>query len=202
MMTHHQLCERAAAWLRSNQKCDPVLTRVGSTAEVPDAIGWALQGRVVIECKTSRADFLNDKKKYTRLKHPEHGWTYRGKTHHRKELIEQGYIEEPVLNMGCRRFFMCEPGIIEAEDIAIRHSDHGLIYVVGRRVKVIVPAPQRISIDFVSEIRYLRYALLHVRNNLLRLGCAVDLDKLAMFFGSYGIQFPESALHAVSIPKG
>ena len=190
-LSHLQLCERAAQWLRSNRRCDPVLSHVASTVEVPDAIGWTAAGSLVVECKTSRADFLNDRKKYTRLRHPVSGWRYRGKTHHRTRLLAQGYIEEPTESMGSRRYFMSEPGIISAEDIAARHPDHGLVHVVGRQVRTIVLAPERIAVDYQSEIRYLRFALLHVRNNLLGLGCTVDLDKLAMYFGAEGVQFPK-----------
>ena len=45
-LTHQQLCERAASWLRGAQRCDPVLFGIASAAEIPDAIGWGSDGSV------------------------------------------------------------------------------------------------------------------------------------------------------------
>lgn len=63
---HARLCYHAAKWLVSVRKCSVALTEVGSglISEMPDAIGWEPYGAcVVIECKSSRSDFLADKKK-------------------------------------------------------------------------------------------------------------------------------------------
>lgn len=85
-MTHSQLVERAAKWLRNSVvipsshteryaiRCPVVVTGLAIVPEIPDAIGWAYGGRVsvLIECKASRSDFCADKEKHFR-KHPEKG---------------------------------------------------------------------------------------------------------------------------------
>lgn len=71
--THADLVKRAVSYLRS-RRCVLYGTEVrgssvwtGSkriTPEIPDAIGWTYDGRcIVVECKTSRSDFLADQKK-------------------------------------------------------------------------------------------------------------------------------------------
>jgi len=193
-LTHKELCERAASWLRSNRRCDPVLTKVGSAGEIPDAIGWSSmfrhRGSIVVECKTSRIDFLNDKKKYTQFKHPQKGWTISSRRFRRKLLQNEGYIEERLPSMGDYRFFLCEPEIVSAEDVKRRHGDHGLLHLIGKRVLVVLEAPERQKVNHWAEIRYLRFALIHVKDNLLRLGCSVDLTELTKFFGTTGVRFP------------
>lgn len=159
-MTHQDLCDRAASWLRG-QRCDPVLYGIASTAEIPDAIGWGSNGSIVVECKVSTEDLLRDK---------------------RKNHAEQ--------RMGDRRFFMCPYGLVFEEYIAQHFPDHGLLAIHGRRVRVLRDAPTRENPNHRSEIRYLRFALIHVRSNLLKLGCSVDLAALAQFFGEDGICLP------------
>jgi hypothetical protein len=61
MRLHGELVERAAKWLRA--KCPVVITEMTSGAsETPDAIGFHHRS-IVIECKTSMADFRRDGKK-------------------------------------------------------------------------------------------------------------------------------------------
>ena len=115
MSTHDHLCERAAAWLRSTGRCDPVLAGIASCYEIPDAIGWNVGGSIVIECKTSRVDFLRDRKKYVRLRHPD-GWAYQSKRLTKKKAVEMGCVEEPIANMGDRRYFLCPPEVATAGD--------------------------------------------------------------------------------------
>ncbi|WP_447593575.1 adenylosuccinate synthase [Aquipseudomonas campi] len=74
-MNHADLCAVAVRWLkRANSAGGPGChiavseCRSGWTGEVPDAIGFRAagsyeDGSVVVECKTSRADFLADRKK-------------------------------------------------------------------------------------------------------------------------------------------
>lgn len=103
-MTHDDLVRRAVQWLRKpcsakNQDgkrwyksgCGVVVPELVSYApEQPDAIGWyGGNGSVVIECKTSRADFLSDRKK----------------------------IHRNVSSAGLYRLYLCPPGIINAQDL-------------------------------------------------------------------------------------
>lgn len=68
-MTHEFLVKRAAVWLRTHRACTVVGTEfnVQGCSESPDAIGWNFSGHcVVVECKTSLADFKNDANKFFR----------------------------------------------------------------------------------------------------------------------------------------
>ena len=65
--------------------------------------------------------------------------------------------------MGDFRYFMCEdPNIISIADIVKHAPDHGLLFVQGRRVHVVMEAPRREeNVDHPSEIRYLRFAIIN-----------------------------------------
>jgi hypothetical protein len=72
-MTHDELVERGRRYLRDERvpRCRPVLAQpvAPDVDEQPDVIGWDNEGRgVVIECKTSHADFLADLRKPFRAK--------------------------------------------------------------------------------------------------------------------------------------
>lgn len=69
-LDHKQLVIRAKQWLLSAKRCNPVFTEKGSAKsnEMPDAIGWNSEGSVLVECKTSLADFRGDKRKPFRKK--------------------------------------------------------------------------------------------------------------------------------------
>ena len=196
-LSHKQLCERAAAWLRGNRRCDPVLTKVASAGEIPDAIGWSSSykhlGSIVIECKTSRADFHNDRKKYTCYRAPGATWTCPGKRFTQQEIKDGGYTAENVPNMGDYRFFLCRPGIIDEALLDEYFPDHGLIWMDAGRVRIVREAQKRANPDRSGEIRYLRFALIHLRDNLLGLGLTVDTAEATKFFGRKGITLPTGA---------
>ena len=87
-MTHSELVQRAAKWLRS-RGCGVVLTeRASAAVEVPDAIGWKWGQSHVVECKVSRSDFRAD------LKKPWHQ-----------------------VGLGCYRWFLTPEGLLTATDI-------------------------------------------------------------------------------------
>jgi len=73
-MTHSELAKMAEQWLRIKMDCP--MTAVGATlhsGENPDVIGFFDGGdSVVMECKTSKADFATDKYKPCR-RFPENG---------------------------------------------------------------------------------------------------------------------------------
>ncbi|HCT7937168.1 TPA: adenylosuccinate synthase [Pseudomonas aeruginosa] len=87
-MTHADLCSIAVKWLkRANSAGGPGChvavseCRSGWTGEVPDAIGFRAAGNlddgsVVVECKTSRSDFLADRKKAHRVNGGCGNWRY------------------------------------------------------------------------------------------------------------------------------
>lgn len=73
-MTHSELCKVACKWLKNTIRCGVVAVEpvcASLTGEIPDAIGFvATSARtVLVECKTSRSDFLKDKKKFHRNDH-------------------------------------------------------------------------------------------------------------------------------------
>lgn len=168
MKSHGELCERAKRWLRGTWRCNPVFANCASCAEIPDAIGWSScyrsEGSTVVECKTSVRDFLADKAKYESwYKKDGPSWMrYSRSRLTAKEASEQGLELQQLSSMGDHRFFFCEPGIITTEQVAERHSDHGLLYLDGRSVRIMRQAPRRTElVDKDSEIRYLRFAILN-----------------------------------------
>jgi hypothetical protein len=68
-VTHAELVERAERWLRGTMRCGVVIAESGSIwcREIPDAIGWKNNHSILVECKTSRADFRADSEKPSRL---------------------------------------------------------------------------------------------------------------------------------------
>jgi len=68
-MTHSELVDRAGIWLKNTFNCRVVLkelvayTRYGET---PDVIGWIGNRSILVECKTSVADYRKDLKKVFR----------------------------------------------------------------------------------------------------------------------------------------
>ena len=94
-MNHYELVQRAVKWLKNTRGCSFVASECHTVlSEIPDAIGWLSSSSILIECKTSRADFLQDKKKYSR-KFPEHG-------------------------LGNWRYYMAEPGLIKPDELPER----------------------------------------------------------------------------------
>jgi len=73
--------------------------------EQPDAIGWKNNHSFLIECKTSRADFIKDAEK------------------HFRNFPEKG--------MGNFRLFLCEDGLINKDELPL---GWGLLYVINGRV--------------------------------------------------------------------
>ena len=71
-MTHDDLVKRAERWLKNTIHCRVVLCELVAytrTGEVPDVIGWVGGKSILVEAKTSRADFLADQKKHFRYYH-------------------------------------------------------------------------------------------------------------------------------------
>lgn len=67
-MTHKELVDKAKTWLIQSKSCNPVFIERGSQriSEMPDAIGWTANDCLIVECKTSLADFNCDKNKSCR----------------------------------------------------------------------------------------------------------------------------------------
>ena len=92
---HDQLVTRAVRWCMSRKGGDCVLAvseLTTSQSETPDVLGWrGPKHTVLVECKSSRADFLADKTKLFR--------------------------RQPELGMGNQRYYLCWPHVIEVSDL-------------------------------------------------------------------------------------
>jgi len=114
-MTHNELVLRAEKWL-SQQNCKVIIRdecRIYTkTGEQPDAIGWRDEVSILIECKTSRSDFLADKLK--------------------------SFRSDPMKGMGDWRFYLCLPGVIFEKDLP---DDWGLLWALPKTIKKISGYP-------------------------------------------------------------
>lgn len=110
--THAELCALAVRWLRrpnsaGGHGCIVSVSepRADYSGEVPDAIGFRAgwqAGSVVVECKTTRSDFLADRTKPHR---------------------------QPACGMGTWRYFLAPAGLISADELPDRW---GLLEVGAR----------------------------------------------------------------------
>ena len=69
-ITHRELCILGSDWLKKALRCTISIYEPKGIKENPDAIGWRYsyggaryEGSILVECKTSRADFKQDFKK-------------------------------------------------------------------------------------------------------------------------------------------
>jgi len=110
-MNHNELIKRGETWLKK-QHCKITIRdecRIyTSNNEQPDVIGWRDNVSILIECKSSRADFLKDKTK-----------TFRA---------------DPNLGMGDWRFYLCPPKIILPEDLP---EGWGLLWATPKTIQKI-----------------------------------------------------------------
>ena len=113
-MTHAELVDRAARWLRNTVGCGVVATEEYNVGRsIPDAIGWKSSCSYLVECKATRSDFFADAKK-----------------HHRRY---------PDWGMGEVRYYMTPPGLVSPDEVPehwgllearpkqvriLRHADH------------------------------------------------------------------------------
>ncbi len=104
--THDQLCDIAVDYLKKRGYYVVAKEVNCGCGEIPDAIGFNYSRSALIECKTSRSDFLADRKKLCRT----------GKR----------------TGLGNYRFYLCEEGLIKKEELPY---GWGLIYVNNTRVK-------------------------------------------------------------------
>lgn len=133
-ITHAELCTIASRWLkvpnsRGGHGCQIAFTeaRIGQAGgEIPDTLGFRISGwlggSVMIECKTSRSDFLADAKKP-----------------HRKHL-----------GMGRWRYYMCPEGIITPSELPPRWGL--LVVTNRRRVRAIAGAAAELPAHSKSQV--------------------------------------------------
>ena len=115
-MTHKDLVKRARAWLTNNQRCTVVLTEFATTntRETPDAIGFFSSGgsSILVECKTSRADFLADN----------------GKAHRQEEY----------LGMGNQRYYLVPAKLVKPQEVPPQAKR--IFYLTNSNFLTIIPA--------------------------------------------------------------
>lgn len=116
---HKELCEIGAKILKTKFKCTVSIHEPRGLKENPDAIGWRYgwgmceyEGSILLEAKTSRADFKKDFKKAFRI--------------------------TPTDGIGNWRFYLCPTGIIKPEELP---DKWGLIYVDDKRKTKIIVNP-------------------------------------------------------------
>lgn len=131
--THSSLCELGEKWLR-RMGCrvvlrDPFKAAV-RTGECPDVIGWRDGHSILIECKTSRSDFLADKKKRFRV------------------MPDEG--------MGDARLFLAPPNVISVSEIP---AGWGLLIADDNRVVIESEYPQQYELKSYGVSRKTRKAV-------------------------------------------
>jgi hypothetical protein len=135
-MTHEKLVTKAVAWLRS-YGCGVVLSEQScASGETPDAIGWKRGCHsVIVECKSSRPDFLADQDKPFRRK--------------------------PEKAMGCERFYLTPAGRLRQEELP---TGWGLLELHGKLVEVVCPSSKKLrsSAGFRHEMNLLLASLRRV----------------------------------------
>ena len=104
-MTHSELVAAATKWLAVRHPL--IITEMATTGEEPDALGFRSRSTTLVECKTSRSDFLADSKKLERRR--------------------------PAMGKGNYRLYLCERCVILPEELP---SAWGLLWVVGARMYV------------------------------------------------------------------
>jgi hypothetical protein len=112
-MTHAELVEIGRKCL--TKTCSVVITEIATSGEEPDVIGWRGPHTVLIECKTSRSDFLADFNKPWRNDN-----------------------DAGIPGLGHARYYLCEPGVIKREELP---PGWGLIHVVNGKTRMAHVAP-------------------------------------------------------------
>jgi hypothetical protein len=135
-MTHAVLVTKAVEWLRS-YRCGVVLSEQACVnGEMPDAIGWKRASHsVLVECKTSRADFLADKAK--------------------------AFRQKPELGVGCERFYLVPHNLVRPEELS---AGWGLLEYRNRHVQMLRPSRKNLRSDegFRCEMNLLLASLRRV----------------------------------------
>lgn len=107
-MTHDELCQIAFRYLTNNGfgvVFHDKFKALTPSGEQPDAMGFRNGTSCLIECKTSRSDFLKDRKKRFRV--------------------------NPKMGMGDWRFMLTPKGLVKVSELP---SGWGLLETDGRRV--------------------------------------------------------------------
>lgn len=150
---HYELCKLGAKFLMSRKNAEhwhtpnkfAVVELICQGAENPDI--WATNGMytTLVEVKTSRSDFLADKRKYVRSKD----------------------AEEQDMQLGNFRYYLCPAGVISVEDLpenwGLLEYDGKKIYKIQAAKQVKSSAPFEISVMSSIMTRILRPQIFNFR---------------------------------------
>jgi hypothetical protein len=125
-MQHSTLVAMGVRWL--SRQCSVVLYEFGAAAdENPDVIGWASGvDSVLIECKSTRSDFLRDATKAVR--------------------------RSPRKGMGQRRYYLCPADVVQVKDIPPKW---GLLWAIKGQIVVQREARGHPERNLRAEVRFL-----------------------------------------------
>lgn len=136
-LTHADLVAVAERWLWGGDRACQVVLReyVTSGCEIPDVIGFGspTRGTIVVECKTTRADFRSDQQKISRRMPAD-------------------------MALGTHRYYLAPKGLLVPDDVP---APWGLLATPRERVTVVKPA-QRVdqgTTGLRAEARILTSAL-------------------------------------------
>lgn len=150
--SHKDLVNRAFMHLKNSIGCSVVFKeRQAACAERPDAIGFKYGSySILIECKTSRSDFLADHEKFFR--------------------------QNVVAGMGVERYFMAPVGVLSPEDMP---HGWGLLEVYKRKRKnAMLPVIQeKDSIQFADRNKDAEITYLVASIRRIEISMAVFVDK-------------------------
>lgn len=134
-VTHSELVEHAACWLR--RLCATVITEMATAGtETPDAIGWSGGNSILVECKVSLSDFRADAKKHFR------------------------YC--PEMGIGVRRYYCAPKGLLKPESLP---EKWGLLEWDGKRMRKVKESEVFPEVNRRHEIDILISTLRRIAQN-------------------------------------
>lgn len=144
-VSHDVLVVAARNWLRKAKRCSIVVSEIACMGmESPDALGWHGRTTHLVECKTSRSDFLADRKKFFR------------------QHLASG--------MGDYRYFLTVPGVIrEPSELP---QGFGWLELQGSKIKVVTPASPQ-SEKSVNYETYCLLSLIRRLGQSAPQGCSI-----------------------------
>ena len=129
-MRHREMCELGAKWLKNHKsyvyRCNYVAVELVSLCnEIPDVYGYKGDSRtILLEAKTSRADFLRDKKKIAR--------------------------QNEGSGVGMYRYFLCPESMIKLDELP---AGWGLLYIdADKRIKPVKQSDRFEKRDYDKEM--------------------------------------------------
>jgi hypothetical protein len=128
--THDDLVKMAERWLKTTRGCGVVVTElVTHTEEIPDALGFRSNHSILVECKTSHADFIADQKKHFRHS-PKH--------------------------LGNLRYYLAPEGVIKVEEVS---DGWGLLMITPRGMHIVKDSQADMNPQVKVAESFLLYSL-------------------------------------------